>query len=258
MAAPARKRQDNPTFVLLHYMGGSHRTWFPTRPLIDRDHHCVAIDTPGYGDAATVRGWSVAEMADYFEARIAELGLTRVILVGHSMTCKVAMVLAARRPAFLHSLILVGASPLSPQPMSDSERDTQLAFANRRDQAEVFVDGASGRRLPDAIREVAIADVIASNTDAFHSWARTGMLEDWSARVDAIECPALVVCGELDRSVPPAEAQRKLTLPHLRHGSIVTVPAAGHLMPMEAPLPLSRILLAFAAECHSDPRVEVL
>lgn len=24
--------QGEPTFVLMHYLGGSHRTWFPTLP----------------------------------------------------------------------------------------------------------------------------------------------------------------------------------------------------------------------------------
>lgn len=241
------QRPDGPTFILLHYMGGSHRTWFPTRPLIDRHHDCIALDTPGYGNAAHMSGWSVAEMAAYFDATIRNLNLPNVVLVGHSMTCKVAMVIAAQQPAYLRGLMLVGPSPLSPQPMSDAERDTQLAFENRRDQAEAFVDGASAQRLTDAIREVAIADVMASNRAAFRAWARTGMLEDWSSRVDPIVCPTLIVCGECDSSVPDADAQRALTLPHLRAGRIVTIPDAGHLMPMETPLPLSRIMLDFAA-----------
>jgi pimeloyl-ACP methyl ester carboxylesterase len=246
MLPHAQQGQGDPTFVLLHYMGGSHRSWFPTLPFLDRTHRCIVMNTPGYGDAAAIPGWDVKAMADHFDRTIRRLLLSRVILVGHSMTAKVAMVLAASAPAYLHGMILVGPSPLTPQPISDEARRSQLTFSNRRDQAEAFVDGATARRLPDAVREVAVTDVMRCNPDAFHAWAGAGMNEDWSTRIGQIDCPTLVVCGERDESVPSADGQRELTLPHLSKGQLASIPEAGHLMPMESPQALSTLMLGFA------------
>ena len=104
--------QGDLTFVLMHYLGGSHRTWFPTLPYLDRFHRCVALNTPGFGDAAGIEGgYDVSAMADQVDATIRGLDLDQCILVGHSMTGKVAVALASRKPNYLRGLVLVGPSP---------------------------------------------------------------------------------------------------------------------------------------------------
>ncbi|QDY42323.1 alpha/beta fold hydrolase [Candidatus Pantoea soli] len=238
--------QGETTFVLMHYLGGSHRTWFPTLPYLDRDYRCVAINTPGFGDAAQAEGYDVAAMARQVDETIRALQLRKVILVGHSMTGKVALALAAQQPDYLTRLVLVAPSPPGPQPMSEQDRQAQAAYQGTRQEAEAFVDGACSARLPDALREVAIADAQSASLTAWHAWPLYGSREAWGDRIGRLTLPALMVLGSEDGNVPGVEAQRDIMRTHLPQGELEIIEGAGHLMPMQTPQALAERMLAFA------------
>lgn len=248
MLAYSSQGRHAPTFVLMHYLGGSHRTWFPTVPYLDAHYRCVAIDTPGFGDSADTAVLDVQSFATQIDSAIRTLALTDVILVGHSMTGKIALAIAATQPDYLKGLVLVAPSPPTPQPTTESDLKSQLAYSGTRAEAEQHVDTAAANRLPDIIREVAIADAQAANLDTFHAWAEQGSQEDWSSRIGQLDYPALIVCGGKDDRVPSAQDQSQVTLPHLPRGRIHVIEGAGHLMPMEAPQALADVLLRFAEQ----------
>ena len=241
-------RDSAATFVLMHFLGGSHRTWFPTLPYLDGEHQCVALDTPGFGDAAEVEGYSVEAMVDYVDRFIRTLDLHNVVLVGHSMTGKVAVVLASRKPAYLKGLVLVAPSPPGPQPMSDEDRDQQRRYGKTRPEAEAFVDESSAFRLADDTREVAIADAQRVNLHAWRAWVDHGSREDWSDRLGTLDCPVLLVCGEADQQVPGPEDQRRTTLAAFTRSRLEIIPGAGHLMPLQTPRALAGLMLDFVRE----------
>ena len=239
--------QGETTLVLMHYLGGSHRTWFPALPYLDRQFRCVALNTPGFGDAAALTGYDVEAMVHQVDETIRSLGLNKVILVGHSMTGKVALALAARRPDYLEKLVLVAPSPPGPQPMSEQDRQAQASYQGTRKEAEAFVDGACSSRLPDALREVAIADAQSASLAAWHAWPLAGSREDWRERIGQIDLPALLIVGSEDSNVPDSDAQRAIMQAHLPQGRLEMIEGAGHLMPMQTPQALAAAILAFAA-----------
>ncbi len=246
MLPHSQQGQGPITFVLMHFLGGSHRTWGPTLPFLDREYRCIALNTPGFGDASEVHGYTVEAMADQVDETLRQLKLERCILVGHSMTGKVAVVLAARRPDYLEGLILVAPSPPGPQPMSEEDRDQQRAYTASRADAETFVDESSCHRLPDALREVAIADAQALSLDAWRAWVDHGSREDWQDRIGQLPYPALLICGADDAQVPAAAEQQRTTLAHFPDSTLLTLPGAGHLMPLQTPQALAEPMLAFA------------
>lgn len=239
---------DTPTFVLLHYLGGSRHTWYPTICWLDAYHQCVALDTPGFGDAHHIEGYDVAAMVAHVDRTIRQLELRNCILVGHSMTGKVALALAAEQPDYLRGLVLVAPSPPGPQPMTDEARQSQIAYRASRKEAEAFVDTAAHDRLPDLLREIAIHDAQRANLNAWRAWPEEGSREDWTSRIGRVDCPALLVAGSEDDQVPSAEEQKQLTLSHLPNGRLEVIASAGHLMPMQTPETLAKLMLDFAAE----------
>lgn len=238
----------------MHLLGGSHRTWFPTLPYLDARHHCVVLNTPGFGDAAHVEGYDVEAMVEHVDLTIRQLGLSDCILVGHSMTGKVAAVLASRRPDYLRGLVLVAPSPPSPQPMTDADRDKQRQYGKTRAEAEAFIDEASAIRLADDTREVAIADAQRVNLNAWRAWVEHGSREDWSQRLGTIDYPVLLVCGDADQQVPGADEQRRTTLAAFTQHRLEIIANAGHLMPLQTPQALAKSMLAFASEISVTER----
>lgn len=241
----SKQGSGSPALVLMHFLGGSHRTWFPTLPYLDGKHLCIALDSPGFGDAADLDGYSVEAMANQIDASVRNAMLERCVLVGHSMTGKVAVALAARKPAYLAGLVLVAPSPPGPQPMSDEDRAKQRAYGGTREEAEQFVDESSAHRLPDDIREVAIADAQRVNLTAWRAWVDHGSREDWSGRIGTLDYPVLLVCGEDDEQVPGPDDQRHMTLAHFPDSRIEVIPRAGHLMPLQTPQALAEKILHF-------------
>ncbi len=56
-------------------------------------HRCVAADMPGFGEATSLTGFTVKDMVDQLATFVATRAFARFVLVGHSMTGKVALAL---------------------------------------------------------------------------------------------------------------------------------------------------------------------
>ena len=198
-----------------------------------------------------VLAWARANRIDRL---ITEAGSAPCILVGHSMSAKVAAVLAARRPPYLRGLALVTASPPSPEPMDDESRSKLLAFDGSRRAAEDYIDGITGTRLPDARREIAVADAMRASLSAWRRWVTDGSREDCRSVVGSLSLPALVVAGDRDRSLGP-DVQRDLVMPHVATADLRVV-AGGHVLPLENPDALHGELDAFAGGVDEHVRAD--
>ena len=101
-----------PALVLLHYWGGTGRTWdLVIRELAGR-HRCVAPDLRGWGMSdKKADGYDLHTQADDVAALIASLELPQYVLIGQSMGGKIAQILASRRPKGLKGLVLVAPAP---------------------------------------------------------------------------------------------------------------------------------------------------
>ena len=232
--------------VLLHFLGSSHREWDLVAARCRFDRRVLTLDLPGFGDAADQAPAGVGAMADRLDRFIADAGLTACIVVGHSMSAKVAAVLAARDPSYLRGLVLVTASPPSPEPMSDAGRRKLMAFDGSRGASEAYIDGITAARLPESYREIAVSDAMRTSIAAWQRWITDGSQEDCTSAVGLLTVPALVVAGEEDGSLGPS-VQRDLVMPHLAAARMRVI-AGGHVLPMEAPDALYGEIGAFASE----------
>ncbi|MEG8047467.1 alpha/beta fold hydrolase [Sphingomonas aerolata] len=108
-----------PTLLFLHALGASAREWQQVADHLS-DHDCVALDLPGFGDAADTGHADVGTMTDWLAQEIRARDLTACVLVGHSMGGKIATLVAARAAAGepglanILGVVLVAASPPRP------------------------------------------------------------------------------------------------------------------------------------------------
>lgn len=237
--------QSDTALVMMHFFGNSHREWLEVIEHLEPEHRCIALDLPGFGDATDHEGFDTCAMADQVEQTIDALGLERVVLVGHSFSGKVAMVLAARRPRWLVSMVLVAPAPAGPQPVSDEEREFQQAFDHSRAQAEAFIDGAIAQSISHARYRDAVDDAMRASPEAWQAWPRHGSREDFSRDVGVLDYPTLIVVGDQDPSLPP-QTQRDLVLEQFAAPRLEVIPDHGHLLPMEMPQALAALIDDFA------------
>ncbi len=242
----ARKR---PTLVFGHSFGISRREWIEVSAILADEYRSIAIDTPGFGEAADITGYSVAEMVDHYAQTLLELKLDRYVLVGHSMTGKVTSILASDSSKFgLHGperLVLLTPTPLGLEPLPEEARKALLEAHRDRAYAEKFIVSHSHLPIPPVPFERAVEDVLRVNQDAWIAWLAKGTMEDWVDRAAPIKTETLVIAAENDPEWGQ-EMQQRMTLPYLKKARLVTVPGSGHLVPMEAPEKLATLLREFA------------
>ncbi len=232
-----------PVVVLLHALGLSSRSWDGVVDALGDPFDCVAIDLPGYGDAAGSDRLTVEQSALVVAERLRALQPDRWLIAGHSMGGKVAAVVTAWAEAGEQGLIapdglvLVDASPPSPEPMSEQRRAGMEDWAEDGPvspaQAERFVDQNAPHALP-ALRETAVADVQRAAPTAWLQWLERGSLEDWTDAVGVLRTPAVIVASDPGGDLGPA-AQRRLTLPHVPGATVQEVDGAGHFVVLEQP-----------------------
>ena len=236
--------------VLLHYWGGSTRSWDGVAARLAKSHRAIAVDFRGWGqsDASPDGAYRIADLADDTQSVIEALGLTNYLVVGHSMGGKVAQLLASRRPHGLKGLILVAPSPPSPPTVPPEQTEIMKhAYDSAESVSWVLDNVLTGRKLDGALREQIIKDSLSGAQQAKVAWPTVALLEDISGSVGSINVPTLIVGGELDK-VDSVDMLRNEVLPRIAGARLESLSGVGHLSPIEAPDAVASKILGFLQE----------
>jgi pimeloyl-ACP methyl ester carboxylesterase len=96
-------------FVLVHGIGVSHRYFEPVARLLASSGDVWLIDLPGYGSAPKPpRNPRIEDHARLVGEFLDRHGITRPVLVGHSMGCQIVAALAEMRPEVTDRVVLIG------------------------------------------------------------------------------------------------------------------------------------------------------
>lgn len=229
-----------PTWVLLHYFGGSALSWGPLAQALGGA--CVAPDLRGFGAAPPGGAMRVADYADDVAALLPD----SYVLAGHSMGGKVALALAARRPPGLRGLVLVAPSPPGPEPMGDDARVKLRAAWGDPAAAREVARSISHHRDGPAFERI-VADHLRASRQGWTAWLDGGSREDLRALAGRVQVPVLVVAGADDKALGP-EVQAHETLPLLPRAAMQTVADSKHLVPLDQQDALAALMQAWAAE----------
>lgn len=242
------------TLIFMPFLGGSQLEWTETLDILSEHHRCITVDLPGFGDAAAIPGYSVAEMADSVAELLTTLELGRYVLVGHSMAGKVSAVVTRRLitdGSKVHppiALVLVAPSPPSPEPMSDSKRTQMLESLGQSTDddlksAETYIRDNIACTVSESVFDRTVHEVLRMNRAAWVAWLEGGSKEDWSVEVGMIDLPTLIIAAQKDSALGP-KAQVELTEPHFPRGHMVEI-ACGHLVPIDQPQEAAALISNF-------------
>jgi pimeloyl-ACP methyl ester carboxylesterase len=230
---------SQPTIVLLHGAGLDHTTWaLHSRWFAHHGYGVLAPDLPGHGRSAGAPLPAIADMADWTAGLLDAAGVARARLVGHSMGSLIALETAARHPAKVSALGLIGTAAtmtVGPELLNAAEANDHgavdmVSIWGLGYQAELggslapglWMHGGAQRVLEQGRPGVLFNDLSACNAyrNALAAAAR-------------ITVPTTLVLGERDM-MTPAKAGQALAaaLPNSR---TVVLRGAGHMMMAERP-----------------------
>lgn len=241
-----------PTLVFVHHFGGSARSWDAVIARLGGAFPTLAPDMPGFGSAANASGpYTVSAYADAVEAKVRALGPRDFILVGHSMGGKVALALAARQPAGLRALLLLAPSPPTPEPIEEDARSELVAGWGEYGAMSRTLARITAAPLPDEARRLAIDDMMRCGKAAWAAWLTGGSREDISASMPRVAASVTILSGTRD-TILPTDMLRDEVAGRLVDVRVVTVPNAGHLLPLEAPDAVAAAIGSLAWQAASD------
>lgn len=238
-----------PTVVFVHGAGNDHSVWaLQSRYFAHHRHNVLAVDLPGHGRSGGEPLASVEALADWVVALVAAAGAREAALVGHSMGALAVLECAARHPARVAKIALLG--PAAPMTVSDAlldaaRRDDHVALEwivgwSHAPRALLGGHPVPGLWMPgNALRllERARPGVLAVDLAACHAYA--GAVE--AAR--KVTCPSMLLLGQRDLMAPPRAAQPLVDA--LRSPRVVLLPDCGHAMASESPDTVLDALIAF-------------
>jgi pimeloyl-ACP methyl ester carboxylesterase len=232
-------KPELPTVIFIHGAGMDHTVWtLQTRFFAHHGRNVLALDLPGHGRSEGPAVTSIAALADWLVRAMDALKLEKAALVGHSMGALIALETAARAPARVWALALLGIAtrmPVHPDLLKSAQSGehsaidliTSWGYGRRAHlggaQAPgTWMLGASSRLLERGADRVLGTDLAACNAYVEAPQA-----------AGKVACPVLVIAGEIDRMTAPASA-RELAA-NFQDGRVVTLAGAGHLMMIEQP-----------------------
>jgi 3-oxoadipate enol-lactonase len=241
----AGQDQSGLAIILLHYFGGSSREWRPVMERLATTRSCIAVDLPGFGGSPPLATYTLDGLADAVEALLRSLGLNEYLLAGHSMSGKIAAVIAARRPPGLRGLVLVAPSPPTPEPMEEAKRNMALKSHGLRSAALATVENITAHPLAQDLLDEQVSDNVGTSPEAWAWWLEDGSRVDVSDRVGQIEIPILVVGGSADPVITPEILDQDVVMPLKACIEKVIMADSGHLIPLEAPDVLTEAIDTF-------------
>lgn len=241
--------------LLVHGFPLDHTMWREQVSELSKTFRVIAPDLRGFGRSSPVAGddaiVTMAHFADDLAAILSEMSISEpVTLCGLSMGGYVAFQFAARHADKLGRLILCD---------TKAATDSKEAAENRRKlAAKVLSEGSqaaaeamvsklfSKRALESQASYVEeTRQVILRTQPRTIAAALRGMAarEDFTAKLETIDVPALVLCGAEDVITPPAEMRSIAAA--IAGAEYCEIPAAGHMSPLEDPVAVNQAIRKF-------------
>jgi len=238
-----------PALVFLHYWGGTHRTWNSVAAVLERSFQVVTYDMRGWGrsGAAADGDYSLSALADEAMALIDRLGITKYVLVGHSMGGKVAQLIASRHPVGLAGLVLVAPAAPTPSLLPEEAKQQQLhAYDNRETVLQTIAFLSSRTPSPETVEQI-VEDSLSGAPAAKLAWPKEGMVEDISATAAQIRVPTIVIAAELD-NLDSIEQHRREVIARIPGATLEIIPGSGHLLPIDEPIRTAEVIRRFVEQ----------
>ena len=240
--------------VFLHGVGGSAHVWQPQEaPFQAANLEPLPLNLPGYGGRTPIESIDFEQFSEDAEAAIANAGLDRPVLVGHSLGGMIAQTMLRRRPDGYRAAVLVGTSAAFGRPDGDFQQkfvaDRLAPLQSGRTMAELaagMINEIIGPSPDPQGKEIAIASMASAPAATYKACVEAIVTFEERANLGHIRVPTLCLVGEFDRNAPPQMMERMAA--KIPGAKFVQLPGLGHLPNLEDPAAFNAAVLDFLRE----------
>jgi pimeloyl-ACP methyl ester carboxylesterase len=220
--------------VLVHGLCSS-RSLKPLIKALGTHRPVFAPDLPGFGlSEQPIHPLDVPGLADALRRWLFDNGLAPAIVIGVSFGCQVAVELAARHPATVDRLVLVG-------PTFDPEARTPARLALRW--------ARNAPRSSPRLAPTVVHDLFDAGPWRSVRTLRRALADPVEEKLGEIEAPTLVVRPERDHLSPAEWNERVAKL--IPDAELTVLPKAGHSIGPRTAARLTALLIPFLADTEA-------
>jgi pimeloyl-ACP methyl ester carboxylesterase len=160
------------------------------------------------------------------------------------MGAAIALQLALEQPVRICGLVLLGASatlPVSPRLLEAAAQVESFPKA-----VELIVRWSFSSQSPEKLTTQVAAHLGKTRPLTLQRDLQACTSFDISQRLEEIDVPTLVIYGSEDKMTPPEQAS--FLAEHIPGARLARVPGAGHMLMLEQPETIARLIQAFLAE----------
>jgi pimeloyl-ACP methyl ester carboxylesterase len=235
-----------PAMVFVHGWTCDRSTFAPQVEHFAKTHRVVSLDLRGHGESDKPPGaYPISTFADDVAHVIGELGLGKVIAVGHSMGGITVLQLAAAYPDHVAAIVMLDPAPFTFSPEVRAQREAMVAAAESASQErrrEIFHERFPLVFLPKSDPAIVahVLDVYLRTPAHVEAAGMRGILAfDGVAAAARCRGPALHIAATPPRNPPHLMSQ---WLPGVVNGWTV---GAGHFNTLEAPEQVNAMIESF-------------
>lgn len=255
------------TILFIHGLANYSAGWKYNIETLSKHYRCIAIDLPGNGMSENVPGpYSITFFAHCITDFIGRLGLTNVILAGHSMGGQIAIRALADTPGCAERLILCAPAGFeqfseidkvlyqsSMQYMSWFSNDEYNLQETLRNSFYNFPRGAETmiRDLTAFLRRQQSSDYKRMVDQCVLSMLNEPVFD----RLKTISHPALVMYGEMDGLIPnriihPVSTRdiAERGVKQLPNARLTMIPQCGHFLQWEKAAVVNELIIEWLSK----------
>lgn len=219
--------------VLLHYFGGSARSWKWFTDELPHYYRVLALNLPGFGGSMPMAKRSIENFAHFVLDEIKAHNLINCVLIGHSMGAKIALKTAALdHEQRISKLVLIAPSPPTTEPMEENEKERMLNL--NRQEAVKTVKKSTVIELNDDVFDTAVDTQMEIDATTWKWWIKDGMGQSIAEEVKDLPIPILVLASDDDPIMTPKIILNRV-MEYLPNAELRTTINTGHLIPIEDP-----------------------
>jgi len=248
-----------PAWLLLHGFTGTARQWQPLAEAFCHRFRLIALDQRGHGLSGWAPGaaYSTSDHMADIACLMEHLGLKHILLAGHSMGGRNAMLYTVSQPEKVARLVLVDARP-GPDPASSRALESMVIALPHHTHSLEEAARAVRSYFPHLSLPMAQhlsryrwkrspgGGLVPRHDPALEEAAHKGGFapEDLTPLLGQIACPTLVVRGG-ESDILSGHGARILTA-SIAEARLEVISGAGHLVPWEQPEAFHQVMAAFA------------